>query len=285
MRRLLMIAALALTTAAPASAATLLLRYNFDEAASGATTALNQGGSVGSAGDGSFSTNATRTASTPGGASLGALDLTGNSAQTNYVGPSSDIDGLDTLSTLTITTWLNLRGPALGGSDGIISDRNHTTGPFGSGWAFFFYTSSPSDYTLSLAVGGANTAAAPAYTTASNNSWVFVAVTWDGGSGPGAVNFYRGTESGGTTLLGPATSSAGSLASPTAQNAVSLRVGQLSDYAPDATAPMYLDDIRVYSGVLTLSQLEQVRLENLPEPASLALLGAGVAMFMGRRRR
>jgi hypothetical protein len=63
-----------------------------------------------------------------------------------------------------------------------------------------------------------------------------------------------------------------------------------TDAAPaaDTAPPGFMDDIRVYQGVLTPVELETVRLANvIPEPCSVALAAAGLltALSRGRRRR
>jgi len=82
-----------------------LVRYTFDEASIGTTNALNVGGSLGSSADGIFNTaslgTATRTTNTPKGPIVAALSLNApvnNQASNDFVGPSGDLNGLDTLS-------------------------------------------------------------------------------------------------------------------------------------------------------------------------------------------
>jgi hypothetical protein len=99
---------------ASADAATMLLRYDFDEASSGTTNALDVSG-YGTAAPGMFIGSATRTSNTPGGASLGALDLMTGDVNDDYVS-GGDADKLDQLSAMTLTAWVNLRTASSGTS-------------------------------------------------------------------------------------------------------------------------------------------------------------------------
>jgi hypothetical protein len=60
-----------------------------------------------------------------------------------------------------------------------------------------------------------------------------------------------------------------------------------TDAAPtaDTAPPGFLDDIRVYDGVLTPAEVEAARQENVPEPTSGGLIGIGLLSLLARRRR
>src|SRR4030095_14460088 len=96
--------------ASPASAATLLLRYNFDEASSGNVPALDLG--TGIVAPGFFVGGATRIDNTPSGFSLGAVALTTPGAGTFIDG--GDPIKLSGLSSFTLTAWINLQGTPTG---------------------------------------------------------------------------------------------------------------------------------------------------------------------------
>ncbi|MDC0937258.1 hypothetical protein OAS39_13315, partial [Pirellulales bacterium] len=97
--------------AAPASAQPVL-QWNFDEAASGSQDALDSG--VAPPNTGIFNGGATRTSTTPGGASTGAADLFVGAVGTDAYIEADDISGTDNLSAITITTWLNLQADPAG---------------------------------------------------------------------------------------------------------------------------------------------------------------------------
>ncbi len=90
-----------------------VLRYGFDEVTGGTVAAQDTGTTP--AAPGTLVGQATRTASTPGGASSSALDL-GLSGK-NYVTTGTDTDKVDTLTTLTLSGWINLRRPGRGRRD------------------------------------------------------------------------------------------------------------------------------------------------------------------------
>lgn len=58
-----------------------------------------------------------------------------------------------------------------------------------------------------------------------------------------------------------------------------------ADFSGNRTPPILLDDVRVYDGLLTASEVEAVRASNIPEPATLGLIGVGIALVIGRGGR
>lgn len=240
------------------------LRYGFDEASSGAATASDAGASP--AADGAFSGAATRTGQTPGGASLGALDLT---AGPGVVASLGDADKLDAPAALTLTAWINLRAdPSYG--DFLMGDVPPTfpIPPAGvGGWSLSLvnpYTNNDPLTASNLALqfqtvqsygnySLGSGSATPAFSA--DHRWVFVAVTIDPS---GLLTFYLGDEGsapaqiGGQTLLNP----------PIAPgNDVPFQVGGTGLEAADHTPPAWMDDVRVYTRALDASALEQVRHE------------------------
>ena len=100
--------ATALTCCAPAANASLLLQYQFDEAAS--TTAADTGSGTPAPGT---LVNSSWTTNTPGGSGA-AVDTSGaSSASLRYVS-AGDVDKLDGLSAFTLTTWINLQATPTG---------------------------------------------------------------------------------------------------------------------------------------------------------------------------
>jgi hypothetical protein len=60
-----------------------------------------------------------------------------------------------------------------------------------------------------------------------------------------------------------------------------------TDAAPasDTAPPGFLDDIRVYDGTLSAQELNAVRLANVPEPATGALVLVAVVSLLSTRHR
>jgi hypothetical protein len=269
-----------------ASAATLLLHYNFDEASSGNLPALDNG--LGIPASGLFMGGATRTSDTPAGLSLAAVDLTTPGGGTYVDG--GDADKLDALSSFTLTAWIklldvpsgNLRimskqgGGAFPGFNWNISDPLSGVG-----------TRTASNFGLRLFVGGTNGFVFDPVPTAlsidADGKWAFVAVSYDGDSGADNVNYYVGSPMAPATLQSTTTVAAG----PVTDNTNKFGVGY-TDAAPaaDTAPPGFMDDIRVYSGILTQAEVEEVRRANvIPEPCHCALLSTGLVILVTRRRR
>ncbi|CAN5208489.1 hypothetical protein BH23VER1_BH23VER1_10280 [soil metagenome] len=265
----------AVPQAAPAA---LLLHYSFDESASGSLPALD-GGAAPPA-PGTFVGAAERTGNTPGGFSVGALDID----QPNSFVTAGDVDKLDGLSQLTLAGWLNLQA-APGHGNRIMSKQDATS--FGG---FSFALNNPTEgaaerradnFQLNMALGGDggftfNTSGAD---LDADNTWIFVAVTYDGTTAANNLKFYWGDPLTPVAQLGADLSStSGQLPSLTQE----FKVGAQSEGT--VSPPAWFDDIRVYDEVLDLEALDGIRLANVPEPGALALLAIGGALCLARRR-
>ena len=270
----------------PAHSATLLLRYNFDEAAIGNAPASDLG--TGTPAPGAFVGGATRTGDTPGGFSLGALDLLTAGGGT-FV-DAGDVDKLDGLTGFTLTGWINLQDiPA--GNLRIISKQGASTF---EGFSWNFSDPRPevgartaASFGLRLFVGGTTGFAFDPVPTGlsidADRKWAFVAVTYDGNSFSDNTNYYVGSVD--TPALLASTTSIG--AGPTAPSTARFGAG-FTDAAPtaDTAPPGYLDDLRVYDGVLNADEIEQVRLGNVvPEPSTTTLCATVGALLLALRRR
>ena len=253
--------------------AALLLRYNFDEANSGTVPALDSG--TGVPAPGIFNAGATRTGNTPAGNSLGALDAVVD----GYVS-GGDSDKLDALSTMTFTGWINLQGAPANGNR--IFAKQLPSGNFDG---FSFALSTPNagsiaanNFAINLALGGAtfgfNRSAAD---LDADNKWIFVAATYDGST----VQFYAGDE---TTAPAPLGSNllAGANPASLAANANEFRVATSS--TGTVSAPIWIDDVRVYDVVLDAAALDAVRVANIPEPTCVTLGALGMVSLIALKR-
>jgi large repetitive protein len=249
-----------------------ILRYNFDEASTGAAAALDSGASP--AANGAFFGAATRGGGTPGGASRGALDLTGGGATTNYVGPGADADKIDAMPALTVTMWINLRANPNDDDVLISDDPAFPSGANTGGWNLRIHD----------ALGRPNTAASltlfsqfDEQTTSSSGQgqgitwpslnadkrWVFVAMTY---SANHVVSTYSGDEQAAVALL-----SFANFNIPLLDNATALRIGGSTiDPTNDHTPPAWIDDVRIYNQALSSTDLDGVRLQNLTRGGVLA---------------
>jgi hypothetical protein len=268
-----------------AEAGTLLLQYDFDEASTGTTPALD--GGTGTPAPGTFVGGATRTSNTPAGFSNGALDLTVPGAGT-YVF-SDNPAKLESLPSFTLTAWINVQATPSGNvrimslqAAGAFPGFNWNIGDPSTGAG----TRTAANFGLRLFVGGTTAFAFDGTPTLlsidADQKWAFIAVTYDGTVTENNVKHFVGSADGEVLLGSTTTINAGTVA----QSFAKFGVGY-TDAAPnsDTAPPAFLDDIRVYSGTLTGEELESVRRENIPEPATAGLLLAGaMALASGRWR-
>jgi hypothetical protein len=271
------VTALAISTT---SAQTLLINYNFDEASGDAI----DHGTAGA--NGTLVENATRTPTGMGVAGMGrALDLTATSGL-RYV-TAGEVPALDGLQAFTLTTWLNLQSAPTGNLR-LLANQEATTFD-GFSWNIADSaaggTRTASNFGVRLFVGGSTAFAfdTAAVTLDADDRWLFLAVSYDGSSTSNNVNYYVGDETGAVFLAATTTINAGTL-NPAAR----FNVGHTDAAITANTAPPgYLDDSRVYSGVLDLAQLEAVRLAAIPEPSTYAVIFGGLALLVvaGRRFR
>jgi hypothetical protein len=266
-----------------ASAASLVLRYNFDEASFGSVPALDTGSGV--LAPGLFMGGATRTANTPNGFSLGAVDLTTPGGGTYVDG--GDPAKLSGLSSFTLTAWINLQGVPTGNLR-IMSKQGSSPFP-GFSWNVgdpFGGIRSADNFGLRLFVGGSlGFLFDPSPTGLSinaDNRWAFVAVSYDAAGGFGNVNYYVGDTATQAALASNTTIEAGPVSDSTAKFGVGY-----TDAAPaaDTAPPGFLDDIRIYDGVLLAEEVEAVRQANIPEPSTGLTMIVGCVTFAGIWRR
>jgi hypothetical protein len=257
----------------PARGANMLVRYSFDEAASGTATA-NNSGTLGATFNGTFNGTATRVSTTPLNYSLGAADLNGGGIN-NSVTSTADIGPL---TKFTVSTWVNVRSQTDGGGFRVFGGDLFSNPP-GHGWFLYFLPEATKVQRLGVEVdNGANTATA---TVDAFNKWLFVAATWDQTATGSELRFYAGTPTSGVTQVGSAVALTTSM---TASANARFRVGGYSSN-PGTSPDSWVDDFRVYDDVLSLANLETVRLENVPEPAAAGVIAlAGLAASLRRRR-
>lgn len=264
------------------TAQTTLLHWNFDEASSGTTPTTDYG--VSPQVDGRFFGNdAGRTANTPGGHSLGALDAVGDSrVLANYSNANvASLDGkLDNLTAFTVSLWVNMpNDPAnlqrlfrAGNTSGFgfrVSDP--TSG-----------TTSASNFGLTLDLGGGG--ASVGGNLDADNKWLFLAATWTAGDAADNIRLYAGTPSSATQLVGTATVAETAIAD-TGTLDDHLLLGGHPAFSHRASSALF-DDFRIYSGGGDAAFVEDIRVANIPEPGTVALLTglASTALIVIRRR-
>ena len=229
------------------------LRYSFDEASG---PALDTSGKDAQA-NGTFVGTGTRTSITPGGYPGAAFDTgTGGGG---YI-DAGDADKLDGLQKFTLTAWLRLYGTPVNGQF-IMAKRDgaNTTGfsllyGLPSGGATVM---DATNFTIKVRVGTSTGSGVSADLNA-DHAWIFVAVTYDGTITTSNLKFYNG---GPTTAVSSATTKTYNAGVPPA-NSESFQICAMASFA--STVSAMVDDVRVYTNVLSQAQLETVRQSNLP---------------------
>ncbi|MCA9149413.1 MAG: hypothetical protein KDA92_08950 [Planctomycetales bacterium] len=243
---------------------TPILQWTFDEESG---NALDSG--TGASAEGVLQSTAGRTTSTPGGASAFALDMTEPGLDSWVNG--GDAEKVDTLTQFTFTTWILLKGlnAEEGGSGNVRLLAKQGPGAF-DGFSWNLNTPnngerSPDNFRMGMFVGGEQSfgAAFSNDDLGADDEWTFVAVTVDTDMDEENVFFYVGKEGTAVEQLGdPITMTSGPVNSTS--GIATVNVGY-TDAAPgvDFSLVGYQDDVRIYDQVLTLEQLDQVRLANL----------------------
>jgi hypothetical protein len=261
-----------------------LLRYTFDEASG---NALDTGDPPAS--DATLQGGASRSSNTPGGFGS-SLDLRDDAATYKHA-LSGDANKLDGLTSLTLTTWLNVEAYTSGNNRLVAKQAASTFGGFN--WSMNATPNSgpvgPDNFRLGMFIGNNVSSGAGDFgfgfssdDVDAHDKWVFLAVTYDGTQASNNTKFYIGGENSPVVQLG----SAQTLPQLTIDAGGALFGVGYTDAAPAADTSVigYQDDVRVYGSALTLDDLNSVRLENVPEPGVGAVLALLAAAAFRRRR-
>lgn len=282
-----MLAATALTlVAVPSTEASAIVEYLFNETG---TTAFNTGSAA--------SADLTLGSSPDQGDTHGPGGLLGSTALDHAFGdtsisargitPAGEVSELDGLFSFTMTGWYDSER-----SNGLVGNERRLIDTGSSDDLTFRLEggeSGPNQDMLRLRVEGMAVVSGAGTYPADGDELVFFAVSYDGTLTANNALFYRGTQSGGVSLVATQTINAGAL-----DTAGSMRVGvggRLGFNAP-RTFHGTMDNVRIFgsttddSGALGLGEIDQVFQGDLiPEPASLALLALGAGLLSLVRRR
>lgn len=242
----------------------LLVRYTFDEESGAARDS-----GTGEESNGTLGAQAARFANTPGMISPFALDLRAEGTE-SFVN-AGDSAEVDTLESFTLTTWLFLEdiNAASGGSGNVRLLAKQGPDPFDG---FSWNLNNPNtgargidNFRTGLFIGG-ETAFSFAFASEDvyADEWTFLAVTYDGALEEANAGFYFGDTESEVFLLGDIFEDLNAGPVKSTLEVADFGIG-FTDAAPDVdfAAAGFMDDVRVYSGTLTLEQLEAVRMENL----------------------
>ena len=244
----------------PATAQELILHYTFDETDG---VALDSGS--GAPANGTLGPDTGRTTDTPFGATGFALDLSAPGFDSFL--DAGDVEKVDTLASFTLTTWLKLdeMNTEQGGSRNVRLLAKQAPDPFnGISWNINDPTEGDpaiDNIRLGLFVGGEQSfGVAQSTENLGAENWTFLAATYDGTEDEDNILFFVGDELAHVVELGdPISASSGPVASTAGE--ANFGIG-ITAAAPgtDFAAGGFQDDVRVYDGVLTAEQLDEVRL-------------------------
>lgn len=243
-------------------------RLNFDEASSGTTPANNTGSATAPAA--TFTGGATRTAQTPYGTPLGALDLTGG-ASGGSVTTGGDVQAIDGAGAMTVTFWLNMRDVPRD-TDFVLGDQPASFNT--PGWSVRvadpWEDSNPltaDHFNLTFGVTDAingvwQTQGVSVPVWGHGGDWVFVAWTFNNSDGQS----YTAVADETTAVSGFNSSTI--FAARLRDNTALFTIGSDPSYPNlDTTPPAWIDDVRVYTAALDPTTLEAVR--RAGQPASV----------------
>lgn len=268
-----------ITNFSPQAFATHLLGYSFDEASG---NALDNGSAPLT--DATLEGGAVRSSDTPSGTGS-SLDLRNDDGYAHLLG--QDADDIDGLSALTLTTWLKVDNYTAG-NNRLLAKQNGA--PNFEGFSFNMNASpndgtvGPDNFRLALFLGGSSGFGfgfSDADVDASD--WTFIAATYD--SADGSISYYTGGVGSSVSQLGTTQIAA---TNPGVIDALGARFGVgFTDAAPGADTSVngWQDDVRVYGEVLSLQQLEALRVSNIPEPTTFILAGFAIIGSVMRRSR
>lgn len=263
-------ACLLAVTSAGHAATMPVIQLDFNDAA-GNQSLVNRGTVTATA---SFSGNAafaTDAGAPPNGPDSDAGTFDGSNGGANFGG----LDALDGSNTATITAWIKLSSSP-SDTRRIVSNQDNTDG---SREGIELAVTSRDRLQLIRGLSGGTDDAVTSNATIGVDTWTFVAAVFSNGKD---VDFYTTTTAGdvGTAVSG----------SMTATNAIQASTEDLYIGRRPGTDqrvfPGDIDNVRIYDSALTASELDAVsQFNDIPEPASLALLGLGGLAMLSRRRR
>ncbi len=111
------------------------------------------------------------------------------------------------------------------------------------------------------------------------NKWYFVALTYDVTAGTSQL--YSGDQSSAATLAYTFNNTAGGALDLSADSSLSL----LDRFSGGRDWPGAIDDVNLYSGALTQSQIDAIQVANVPEPSLFAMMSLGLLGLVAVRRR
>lgn len=184
------------------------------------------------------------------------------------------------LNAITVALWVNIDSGAT--SDRLVSNITGTSGfdLFLNNYSAGTGAGGADAFRLTFAINGTSggngvTSINPQYVS---DKWLFIAVTYDSAN----VRFYSGSETLGL-VLNDTVAKTGSIAA----SASNLEIGGTPATTNDRSPAALFNDVRIYDGALSLSEIEAIRASAvIPEPSNMALIiGALLTGFIATKRR
>jgi hypothetical protein len=295
----------------PSASGNLLYQWNFNSA-DGSNTGTGTGGTL--------AANVGPAATTPAkdwvGGNFNATGVSGAVGDKAYEGWNSsdswwgnfysDAVGIgnvnmSTASQFTITMWINRDG---GNNAEILNIGSTSTPGSSSNPGISLALNGNWDNGIRVGINGNSGWTGDLWGAGYTSDWVFLAIAYNGANVTGGAYNNDGTMIGiyGTTgnaaiITGGLSSSAivaqglgihdGSWWNPAGAAAVGSTATAFIGNDGPGTAGFsgQLDDIRIYDSLLTVSEIEAIRVQAVPEPSAFALAGIGLAGLVVFRRR
>lgn len=301
-RRRALTAAALLALPGLASAQTALYQWDFD-AANGNNTGSGTGGTLSTVGTATFTGSGVT-------GIAGDNALTVSNAYTGGTGSGNsarNVSGLNvgTLSKFTVTLWVNLTTGDMTNFGRLVEIGSNTNPDNNAGSLAMLMSNGQ----IQLGVNGTtSTSTGLTNFTSNTGNWVFLAFAYDGTSST-AYNSSSMSGAGfastndAALMFGTTTTSATTIFNPGIATAASSFQQSPGSIAATATATVYLgnrsdggrgltgqiDDVRLYSSILTTTQIEAIRVEGVtavPEPSTYTAILGGLALVgVALRRR
>lgn len=256
---------------APAASGSLVLHYKLNEGSG--TTVADSG--AGTAANGVFfGSGSSWTTDTPSGSGY-AFSVNDNSGS-SYI-TAGTVPKIQGLGDFTISFWMKLS--EVHANDRIFSTQSSVSS---NGYLDLSTTdTNASAMTLNFKFSNGSSSATVISDAFDATEWVYISIVR---TVTGNVDIYKGDASADSSLSLIASVTGRSTSPSINQNSGEFRFGSTAATTSNRTPDGFLSDFRLYTGTLTPTELNNIRLAAIPEPSAFVLLGGAALLFMARKR-